>query len=132
MCCITTWIGYPSCQSFMRCMLCKFVSVFKLCCLGVSSALSISPDFSVTLPDLASEKSNFTSAVRSVQSSLTGIINVFWIFLTPRTVALFFALLGKGRSLLEDPNYSVGILVQAVYLVVSVCRIRLNPATLVR
>ena len=88
-------------------MLCcaNLFSVFKLCCLGVSSALSISPDFSVTLPDLTSAKSDFISAGGSVQSSLIGISNVFWIFLTPRTVTLIFALLDKGRSLLEDPNF---------------------------
>ena len=82
-------------------------AVFKLCCLGVLNSPSIPPAFIVTLLDLASDHKSFTSAVRSVQSSLSGIPNVTDLFSNPRLVAPVFTLLGNGRSLLEDPNYSV-------------------------
>ena len=102
----TDWVTFMSGYYELQCRTDLF-SVFKLCCLGISSSICIPPVFTVALPDLASDNCDFTSAVRSVQSSLVGIPNVLGLFSNPRTVAPIFSLLGKGRSLLENPDYSV-------------------------
>ena len=102
----TDWVSFMSGFYELHCRANLF-SVFKLCCLGVFNAPQIPPVFSATLPDLASGQGDFTSAIRSVQSSLFGIRNVIGLFSNPRRVAPIFSLLGKGRKLLEDPNYSV-------------------------
>ena len=85
----------------------NLISAFKLCCLGVFNGSTFPPAFIVTLPDLASDQTNFTSAVRRVQTSLAGIPNVTALFSNPRLVAPIFVLLGTGKRLLEDLNHSV-------------------------
>ena len=102
----TDWVSFMSGFYELQCRANLF-SVFKLCCLGVFNAPQIPPVFSTTLPDLASGYGDFTSAIRSVQSSLFGIPNVIGLFSNPRLVAPIYFLLVKGRKLLEDPNYSV-------------------------
>ena len=102
----TDWVTFMSGYYELQCRT-NLLFVFKLCCLEISSSICIPPVFTVALPDLASDNCNFTSAVRSVQSSLVGIPNVLGLFSNPRTVAPIFSLLGKGRSLLENPDYSV-------------------------
>ena len=102
----TDWVSFMSGFYELHCRTNLF-SVFKIRCLGVFNAPQILPVFSATLPDLASGQGDFTSAIRSVQSSLLGIPNVIGMFSNPRLVAPTFSLLGKGRSLPGDPNFSV-------------------------
>ena len=70
---------------------------FKSCCLCLYNSLSVPPAFIITLPDLTSDRSDFMSVERSAQVFI-GYDSNF---------APTFVLLGKGRNLLEDQDFSV-------------------------
>ena len=82
-------------------------TVFKLCCLSSMDVSKLPPTFSFVLPELFSNLDDFESCVHTVQSSLSGIPNVTGLFNNPSTFAPIFSLLGRGKALLEDPDFSV-------------------------
>ena len=128
----TDWVTFMSGYYELKCRTNLF-SVFKLCCLGISSSICIPPVFTVALPDLAPDNCNFTSAVRSVQSSLVGIPNVLGLFSNPRSVAPMFLCSEKGGVCWKIPIILFGTSVPVVHLADDDYRIglsRVSPARL--
>ena len=90
-------------------------AVFKLCCLSLSGVSNIPPSFSLSSRLLSSHYDDFHSCVRSIYSILVGVPNMSALFDNPRTVAPSFCLLGKGRTLLEDEDFSVWDITSSCY-----------------
>ena len=101
-----SWIGFMS-EYYELQSRENLFAIFKLCCLSLSGVHSFPPEFTLTLPELASDFTDFQSLIRSIQSSLVGIPNVTELYANPRTASSVFSLLGRGRSLIEDERFSV-------------------------
>ena len=88
----------------------KYIAV-RIYSLSSNCVALVCPLFPISLPQsplqLFSDYDEFHSCVRSIQSALVGVPNMSGLYDIPRTVASIFALFGKGRSLLEDEDYSV-------------------------
>ena len=104
--CDEDWISFLSRFYELHCRENLF-TVFKLCCLSLKDVREVPPLFSIAMPEMSSDLNDFESCVQTVQFSFSGIPNVTGLFNNPRTIAPIFSLLGKGRALLEDTNFSV-------------------------
>ena len=98
------WISFMSSYYELPCRENLF-AVSHLSCLCRFNFLSVGPAFAFILTDLASDRVDFILAVRSEETSLARILNVFELFSNLRNVAPIFVLLSNSKNLLEDQQY---------------------------
>ena len=109
------WVGlfsrYYELQS--RAELFRF---FRICCATLRSPCQAPPLLTVSLVGLKSDVSEFNSAVRSLQCSISSIQKIESLFLASTSLPRPFALLDKGPGLMHKRKFSMwNLLSRAIF-----------------
>ena len=100
------WIQYLVSHYEMQCRP-SLLQVFRFACLCLPPVMSIPTKFDLPIPDLASDKDSYNSAIRSLQLSYSMVPNVSSLYRDTKTICRVFRLLGRGPALIKDRKFSI-------------------------
>ena len=108
------WVSFFSCHYEFQSRI-ELFRLFRICCETLRSPSVSSLLFVVSLPGLMSDANEFSSAVRSLQCTITSVQNVERLFLSPYSLPRVFDLFFQGPGPLLKRIFSVWHLLSSSY-----------------